>query len=221
MYLGVDIAGAKNTWTCLLEVEGEGRPTWHAPQSGLGLTAIAEMAEDREVRGAVIDAQLTWSPADENGFRESDVCLRNLLPAEFMPWVASQNSLMAVPVRGRQLAELLAPSVGTILETHPRSCLYFFLHLHHPDALGLVRAYKPGQGAAARLWELWCAHFGLRPAVPAEPPALVSDGALDALVCATVGMLYHLRPGCLLKLPDYAGNRRGRGPFYVLDPHRH
>ncbi len=92
--------------------------------------------KDRHFLGVAIDAQLTWAAADERGFRSSDLQLRDLVPDS--SWVASQNSLMAVPVRGRQVAELVAPWVGTIIETHPRACLY----LWRPDLLPQIRTYK-------------------------------------------------------------------------------
>ena len=92
-------------------------------------------------------------------------------------WVQSQNSLRAVPVRGRQLAEALSPIVGTIIETHPRACLAFVA----PDELrDAVDRYKQnGKGEhCQRLWQYWCGRFRIGGNVPAT-----TDGALDALVC--------------------------------------
>ena len=65
-----------------------------------------------------------------------------MLPAEARNWVASQNSLMAVPVRGRQLAECLSPTVGTIVETHPQAGLCF----GDESTLEGIKRYRSRQG---------------------------------------------------------------------------
>ena len=44
------------------------------------------------------------------------------------------------------------------------------------------------------------------------------DGALDALVCATVAYLFHHEPATLLRLRHEVAGKTGRGPFYVLTP---
>jgi hypothetical protein len=68
------------------------------------------------------------------------------------------------------------------------------------------------------LWERWAARFEIS---RERPPR--GDGALDALVCATVAHLYHHALDTLLHLQEQEdGNLqpgRGRGPFYVVAPH--
>ncbi|MDP9479436.1 MAG: hypothetical protein M3R38_27820, partial [Actinomycetota bacterium] len=60
-------------------------------------------------------------------------------------WVASAAGLLAVPVRGRLLAEHLSPTVGTLIETHPRASLLFALG---EKFLEPIREYKRGDEAA-------------------------------------------------------------------------
>ena len=87
-----------------------------------------------------------------------------------------------------------------------------------------IREYKPKSDdtrsvAEARrshtrtLWRAWSEAFGI---LPHEP--VYHDGALDALVCATVAYLYHHAPYALHKLRHVVAGRVGRGPFYVLNP---
>ena len=217
--LGIDVAGAKNTWMAGLSTDEADLLVALEPQR-VSLERVVQICEEMPVVAAAIDAQLTLSLSAETGFRASDQQLRALLPADCRNWVASVNSLMAVPVRGRLLAEHLSPLVGPLLETHPRASLLFGLG----EALGdAVRAYKRGgecdQEAVTTLWEGWAARFDIQ--WDRQPR---SDGALDALVCATVAYLYHHVPGTLLHLRERAavegspGTVRGRGPFYVVAP---
>lgn len=80
---------------------------------------IVAVADAENIAAVTIDAQLTTAVSDEQGFRLGDMFLRAMLPAGYRDWVASINSLMAVPVRGQMLAEALGATVDTILETHP------------------------------------------------------------------------------------------------------
>jgi predicted nuclease with RNAse H fold len=219
IYLGIDVAGAKNTWMAGVSADEGGLLVSLEPQR-VSLERVVGVCEETPVVTVAIDAQLTLSLTAETGFRASDRQLRALLPADCRTWVASVNSLMAVPVRGRLLAEHLSPLVGTLLETHPRASLLFGLG----EALGeAVRTYKRGgefdEEAVTMLWEGWAARFDVR--VDAPPR---SDGALDALVCATVAYLYHHATGTLLRLRERRAGEgspravRGRGPFYVVAP---
>lgn len=179
------------------------------------LKDILTYCEENDVVAVAIDAQLTVALSDENGFRTSDHKLRELLPSDCRNWVASFNSLMAVPVRGRMLAEALSPVVGTLLETHPRACLLLGLDKSVSMA---VRHYKrrdqSSEEYVAKLVQLWCNYFHITPSD--EVPIL--DGALDSLVCATVAYLYHHLPEKLLRLRNEAKDKAGRGPFYVVAP---
>jgi len=214
IFLGVDVAGASNTWVCGL-APAEGGLTLILPPAVQTLEAIVRYTEEEPVVAVAIDAPLTSAISDENGFRASDKELRKLLPVEFRAWVASQNSLMAVPLRGRQLADALAPTVGTILETHPRACLFFAAR----DLMEPLRKYKKDEAASAALyqrilWDHWVTQFR----IGGEQSPQLSDGALDALVCATIAALFHRQPHTLRKLCHDAAGKTGRGPFYVLEP---
>jgi predicted nuclease with RNAse H fold len=212
LFLGVDIAGGENTWLACLAKEGD-RIVLEQPPRRVSLVEITQLAEQRDVVAVAIDAQLSIALSDENGFRSSDVELRALLPADFRNWVASFNSLMAVPIRARLLSEALSPSVGTILETHPRACLYFG---SSPALDGSVRQYKKGANTAQHvqsLWQFWSQRFNVEGELGGP-----TDGALDAAVCATLAYLSHHRPEDLYRLRHAAVDKSGRGPFYVVKP---
>ena len=118
---------------------------------------------------------------------------------------------MAVPVRGRQLAEYLSPVVGTIIETHPRACLYFADN----SLLASVMKYKSnGATHTEKLWRFWIKRF----LIDAKTPMTITHDALDAMVCATVAYLYHHLPEQLKRLSYVAEDKRGRGPFVVIEP---
>lgn len=211
-YLGVDIAGDRNTWMCALTMSDDGLNIAQQPIRA-SLKEIIEYTEENPVVSAAIDAQLTWAISDKNGFRGSDNELRDLLPKDCRNWVASQNSLMAVPVRGRQLAECLSPIVGTIIETHPRACLFFA----NESLIESVKLYKNKkvncQEHITRLWQSWIRQFGIKDTLEMSA---ITDDALDSLVCATIAYLFHHSPHQLTRLSHSATDKRGRGPFFVL-----
>ncbi len=212
IFLGVDIAGGENTWLACITKDGD-RVTLEQPPRRASLAEINQLAEQRDVVAVAIDAQLSIALSDENGFRSSDTELRALLPTDFRTWVASFNSLMAVPIRARLLSEALSPSVGTILETHPRACLYFASSTALDEA---IRLYKKGADTAQHiqsLWQFWSQRFGIEGALVTP-----TDGALDSAVCATVAYLAHHRPEDLFRLRHSALDKCGRGPFYVIRP---
>lgn len=213
LYVGIDIAGSANTWVAGLERSGS-RLALDQPPRKASLLELVQLAEQRDVIAVAIDAQLSMALSDENGFRSSDYELRALLPSDCRTWVASLNSLMAVPIRARLLADALSPSVGTIIETHPRASLYFASDSRLDVA---VRRYKKGEQTASyveSLWQSWSGRFGIDGALGA-----MTDGALDAAVCATVAYLSHHRPDALVRLRHSAPDKTGRGPFYVVSPH--
>lgn len=212
IYLGVDVAGAKNTWVAGLAPSTGRLEVVHGPCKA-SLAAIVDYCEENDVVAVAIDAQLAVAVSDENGFRSSDTCLKEMLPKDCEHWVMSFNSLMAVPIRGRLLAEHLAPTVGTVIETHPRASLLFGLE---NDAQEHVRGYKSGEAEIRRshteeLWRLWSRRFRITCYEPVR-----EDGALDALVCATVAHRFHHEPSALHKLRHAEPGKVGRGPFYVL-----
>lgn len=211
-YAGVDIAGATNTWLCRL-ADAEGWPELVEPPRTTTLREVVDYAGEEAVVAVAIDAPLTWGLDEDRGLRESDELLRTLLPSGARDWVVSQNSMKAVPARGRQLSEYLGGVVGTILETHPRSCVYFALR----ENMELIHGYGRGKGAreAARpLWDAWIRRFSIRGAQGVNE---VEEGTVDALVCATIAFLYHRAPGMLRRLTGSSPGLRGRGPFVVLD----
>ncbi|MCE7888419.1 MAG: DUF429 domain-containing protein [Sorangiineae bacterium PRO1] len=211
LFMGIDVAGRSNTWACLIVEQDDGLTLVNGPARRT-LAEIVEAATSNEVAAAAVDAQLTYALSEENGFRSSDEQLRALLPAGCRDWVASQNSLMAVPVRGRQLAEALAPRVGTLLETHPRACLQFLL----PDQSEAVSGYKKKEDPRRQAWldALWQglnAAFSLRGSTPE-----LDDGVIDSTVCALAAWAYHRVPERLRRLNQSASDARGWGPFYVF-----
>jgi len=219
-FAGVDVGGHKNTWMAALEDDEGGFRLKSQPRK-VRLQDIVEECASGVIAAVTIDAQLALSPADESGFRPADEELQSLLPTECRNWVASFNSLMAVPVRGRLLAEAIAPRVGTILETHPRASLLLGLGDDHKEWMLTYKqktnesasAYRERKGpqAVIRLWKAWCERY----AISAELPKEAVDGELDALVCATVSALYHRVPQELRRLTQGEGQLLGRGPFYV------
>ena len=211
-FLGVDVAGAQNTWIALLSCDVHDNLRLVESPRRATLREIKTIADDSHVVAAVVDAQLTASIDDETGFRSSDRELRSMLPGECKNWVASINSLMTVPVRGQMIAAALGTAVGTVIETHPRACLYFASageQLRHA-----CRSYKSDSPEAIEhLWQEWLSSFDI-----AFDDVPRSDGALDAVVCATIGWLFHRHPRRLRKLGHDQRDSVGRGPFYVLDP---
>jgi predicted nuclease with RNAse H fold len=224
VYLGVDVAGADNTWVAALSPDGDdGLVVVHGPRQAT-LEEVVGYCEENNVVATAIDAQLTVAISDENGFRTSDDELRKMLAETdgSHRWVASINSLMAVPIRGRMLADHLSPIVGTMLETHPRACLWFGLTCLGEEVCTAIRKYKCKKDDTRErrdeckrhtreLWRLWSERFGV-----SYEGDVSDDGALDALVCATVAYLFHRAPDALLRLRHDVPGKTGRGPFYVL-----
>lgn len=210
--LGVDIAGADNTWVAGIARSDSGLDVVLPPQL-MTLDGIVAYCQQEQVVAVAIDGQLSMATSDERGFRASDKELRELLPRQNRNWVASFNSLMAVPMRSMLLAERLTPDVGTMLEVHPRASMWFAFSESMPLA---VRRYKKHEDApqhVASLWKGWSERYGIRSDV-----APTTDGGIDAIVCATVAWLYGNRPDTLHFLRHPATHKTGYGPFYVLRP---
>jgi predicted nuclease with RNAse H fold len=213
IYLGVDIAGTRNTWVSALSSNDDGLEIVGEPHTAT-LQDIVEYCEENDVVAVAIDAQLTIALSEDNGFRTSDLHLRELLPANCQDWVASINSLMAVPIRGHLLADSLSPTVGTVLETHPRASLLFGLGEEFDEP---IREYKRNNEVSREhvrtLWQQWAQRFDIVP-----DGAVSNDGALDSLVCATVAYLFHHEPATLCRLRHQVPHTTGRGPFYIIAP---
>lgn len=131
---------------------------------------------------------------------------------------------MAVPVRGRLLADNISPTVGTLIETHPRASLLFGLGLAEEDLLPAIREYKRKSGdtreqtetrarPARTLWRYWSEKSDLT-----HHGAVKHNGSLDSLVCATVAYMFQHEPAALLRLRHEVAGKTGRGPFYVVAP---
>ena len=208
LFVGVDIAGGENTWAAGVTPTEGGLRIAFGPKQASPDQLLAILTSSPALAVA-IDGQLSLALSDANGFRSSDMELRSLLPRDCQTWVASANSLMAVPLRANLLAERISSDVGTVLETHPRASLLLELGSSFlPD----IREYKRSPECVARLLSAWTERFGLHGGVSAN-----TDGALDALVCATVAYCFHESPRRLRFLRHVAADRRGRGPFVVLD----
>jgi hypothetical protein len=82
---------------------------------------------------------------------------------------------MAVPVRGKLLAESLSPIVGTLLETHPRACLMLGLDKSSGTA---VRKYKKSEPSSeehvVKLLQHWCGRYHI--STPTEKLKQADDG---------------------------------------------
>lgn len=207
-FLGVDVAGEANTWVAAV-VPSHGGLSLSFEPTRLGTTNLLELIDEERPTAIAIEGQLSLAFSEGNGFRSCDRELRALLPPDCQAWVASANSLMAVPVRARLLADAVSADVATIVETHPRAAMLLVLG---PEHLADLREYKRSDDAVGRLAREWCHRNAIQ-----GVPALSSDGALDALVCATVASCYHLAPQRLRLLRHMAVDRRGRGPFVVMD----
>ena len=181
----------------------------------VSLEEVVRFCETHYVVAVAIDAPLTFGLQDETGMRKADERLRQMLSKTVRHWVASFNSLMAVPIRGSILAEFLSPIVGTILETHPRSCLY--LVTRGQEINSSVLAYKgvSNRDSIKKLWNFWTKEFGIHMVKPYRKTP--TDGLLDSLVCATIAYLYHIAPENLLRLNHQCSEVKGRGPFVILE----
>jgi predicted nuclease with RNAse H fold len=210
-YLGVDIAGEANTWVAAL-IPSDGDLEIALAPRAMNSQELLDLVAREEPTAVAIDGQLSLAFSEANGFRSGDFELRALLPPDCRTWVASANSLMCVPVRARLLADALSPLVGTILETHPRANLYLELGA---ESLADIKEYKRSSDACRRLTSRWCESNRIR-----RPEEFDCDGALDAVVCATLAHSFHHAPHRLRLLQHTAADRQGRGPFVVFDSRR-
>ncbi|WP_038056522.1 DUF429 domain-containing protein [Thermodesulfobacterium hydrogeniphilum] len=216
-YLGIDIAGYKNTWAVVLSLEKKeiylktilSLKNPLKPNS-VSLKDIVNFCQNNKVLAVAIDAPLSFSIESEKGIRNSDKVLRDLLPSEAKTWVVSYNALMAIPIRAYLLAQTIAPYCGTIIETHPRASFYFSLP-NNKKTLAFIYK-KVNLNKEKKFLINWleskfdlCLSFDFK----------VTEGILDAILCGVTGYFYHRYPEKLLFLPEKS-NLKGFGPFVVI-----
>lgn len=213
-YLGIDIGGMNKTYICTLQQTGK----------TLSIESLERATLQRAYKLAInaksvaIDAQLTFDINCENGFRGSDDCLREYIEQYDgnQAWVASYNSLMAVPIRGKILFDELIQSGKDIkvYETHPRANLLFKL----PDLIDDIISYKGRNEQAIHsintLKENWLNAFNI--VGPQELLNNINNDGLDALVCATIAYLATIKD-TVANLTRDNGNRE-LGDFLVIKP---
>ncbi|HDD44851.1 MAG TPA: DUF429 domain-containing protein [Candidatus Desulfofervidus auxilii] len=212
LFLGIDIAGAKNSWVCELSWDKKKLFLEIPPYQIAALDEILNLVQKKVFLGCAIDAPLTYSSSTRK-WRISDIALRCLLK-ENKNWVQSPNSMQAVPLRAQQLVSFISPYVGSIIETHPRASLFFML-----EKEPLLKKYKTSPNALKILIEKTLAILPkvLNVEIKILPETIVSDGALDAFICAIIAFLYFYMPDKLYRLP-LENNLRGIGPFYIFKP---
>lgn len=217
-FLGIDIAGTKNTWIVALKKEKndlELCPLFSlssplSPCSINDLSILIDFSITNKVLGIGIDAPLSFSLKDKKGFRNSDMALKNLLPKKAKSWVVSYHTLMAVPIRALLVSEKLSPYCGTIIETHPRTSIYFCLPEEKKD-LAFYYKQKNLKNEKDFLIFWLNSKFNLKINFDIE----ITEGILDAILCALASFFYHYMPEKLIFLPK-GNDLMGFGPFVVI-----
>lgn len=218
-FLGIDLAGSKNTWAVSLEKKETSliltkNLSLKASHQALVITDLSEIVSfciKNKVLSVAIDAPLSFSLFNTTGLRLSDKKLKEFLPKRAKNWVVSYHALMGVPIRALLLAQEISPYCGTILETHPRACFYFLLP---EDKRYLAFEYKKRNLTKEEekfLLQFFLERFKLQ--IPFSFP--LKEGLLDAIFCALVASYYYLFPEKLLFLPSEEG-LKGFGPFVLL-----
>ncbi len=216
-YLGIDIAGYRNTWVIAIGLRKERLYLERLlslrnplkPKS-ISLKEVLQFCIDNRVLGIGIDSPLSFSIENENGIRTSDRYLKKLLPKEAKNWVVSYNTLMAVPLRASILAKHLSPYCGTIIETHPRASFYFILPENKKPLAFIYK--KVNLKNEKRFLINWLKEtFDL--CIPFE--IKLTEGILDAILCGLAGYLYHRYPERLIFLPGEK-DLKGFGPFVII-----
>lgn len=217
-YLGIDIAGSKNTWVVALESKNNSLElcpllSLKCPSSPTYIEdfyPIIEFCKKNRVLAVTFDAPINFSLKDRGGFRVSDKTLKKLLPKKAKSWVVSYHTLMAVPIRALLLSKLLSPFCGTLIETHPRANLYFCL----PEEKKIISfTYKKifSQEDKIFLFNWLQEKFKLTIKFSLN----FTEGILDAVMCALTGYFYHKMPEKLMFLP-VDETSIGFGPFVVI-----
>ncbi len=212
-FAGIDIGGSRNTFISVL-IEDNGSLVFRRLRQSGNVYEIASCLGAYDVVSCAIDAPLSYNLLSNTGDRDSDVKLRKILKDRRFPpeVVMPLNSMMAVPLRGRVIAEILRNFVGAVIETHPTASLYL---------IGIdkdfVRNYKKGKVDFEEFGELLKRkleeYSGVK--IVFDDP-LRSDGDVDSLMCAFTSYLYISGYERLLRLTCFNPWERGFAPFYVI-----
>jgi len=211
-FAGIDVGGAENTYVSVL-IMRNGSLTFKKVEYSDGISGIAQSLSSLsgcDVVSCAIDAPLSYDISSRTGDRKSDRKLRELLenPSIVMPL----NSMMAVPLRGRIIAEILRGFIGAVIETHPTASLY----LMGVDE-EFVKNYKKEEGIIGKLLNQLIGKIeSLTGLQFKEEDEVKTDGDVDSLVCALTAYLFINDTLRLLKLTEYSLSERGYAPFYVV-----
>jgi predicted nuclease with RNAse H fold len=217
-FLGIDIAGSKNTWAVSLKYEKSFLKLCPSlslksplePSYTEDFLPIIEFCMKEKVLSVAIDAPLSFSLEDKKGIRLSDKALKKILPSKARSWVVSYHALAAIPIRALLLSEALSPFCGTIIETHPRASLYFCLP---QDKKEISFRYKKNLSAADKKFLI--AWLKKKFQLSIDFDFNLTEGILDAIMCALAGYFYHRAPEKLIFLPSEK-NFKGFGPFVII-----
>ncbi|NBC09324.1 MAG: hypothetical protein GVY26_19215 [Bacteroidetes bacterium] len=220
-YLGLDTGGQSNNWLASLRAKDGSVALSEMPRV-VNQEDILNRVTEANIAGLAIDGQITWSYTDTNGFRPSDLQIREYLQLNCpngKNWVQSYNSLQVVPLKSRQIAELVNPHIGILIETHPRVNLFLKFKDQDASLLEAIHTYKRDEAngeITKKLWNMWCESFCIKIECE-EATDTIYDGQLDSLVCASICYAFHNNYQTLRKLQNGPNTTRGFGPFYVLD----
>jgi predicted nuclease with RNAse H fold len=123
LYIGIDIAGAENTWICSIRQESRKLFVEELTNKYKSILEMTNFLKSKHFTICSIDAPLTYPINEANGFRRSDRELKELLNNKNI--VSSSNSLMAVPLRAGYLLKMFESNgIERFYETHPRASAY-------------------------------------------------------------------------------------------------
>ncbi len=218
-FLGIDLAGTKNTWAVSLEKKGNYLSLTETlslkkPEQPLAIKDLFEVVSfctKNRVLSVAIDAPLSFSLSNLTGFRLSDIKLKEMLPKNAKKWVVSYHALMGVPIRAFLLAQEISTYCGTILETHPRACFYFTLPEDKKYLAFEYKKRKLTEEEKSFLLQFLFKKFHLKFLFSFS----LNEGILDAIFCALVASFYIFFPEKLYFLPSESG-LKGFGPFVLL-----
>ena len=96
--------------------------------------------------------------------------------------------MQAVPLRAQQLASLILPYVGALIETHPRSSLFFILKEKSESLKKYKTSFKYLRQLTNKVFDYIPRLLNIDFVI--SPKEIKTDGALDALICALMAFLY-------------------------------